>query len=112
MQINALATTSGSSVFYDQGFRIVIESHIPYLLRLPELRVLAVDPFDSYKYEGDLFGLLDKLLVPKQYHYAIMLANRFSCPADLKATTKSLLIPPFGELDLLGNIYQNKKNSF
>jgi hypothetical protein len=101
MDIDNLESPSGDDAYYDENFRVILESHLTYLRNLSTTKTLTFDSFLSYKHQGDLFGLLDELNIAKQYHYIIMRINDFRCPGDLTDKVVSLLIPDLGEVALL-----------
>lgn len=109
MYINNLASNPGDDSYYNENFYTILESHIPYFKTNKFYTVTTLNPIDGVVYEGDLFGLLDKLMINKQYHYFIMRFNGYVSPDELKKETQSLLIPNMQELDLLQRQYQTRK---
>lgn len=93
------------------AFLTLIESHLTYLRELPKNEVISVSDHQAYKYEGDLYGLLNALSVPKKYHYAVMRVNDYLSSADYKGDVRDLVIPDMDELTLLKNIYQTSSES-
>lgn len=110
MQIHSLMTKAGDSMWYTDGFRNVLESHLTYFRSSPELRIVPIDKHLSYKYEGDLYGLLDEIGIDKQYHYLIMMLNNYSHPADYDGNRYELYLPDTKEIDMVRNIHKAKKN--
>lgn len=96
---------SASSVFFSQGFQMMLENHILRLVRSSNTSVITVDDGLAYQYEADLFGLLLTRGIPSQYHYATMRCNNLYSPADYRATLTSIIVPGFSEIDELLAIY-------
>lgn len=107
MYINNLAAQTGDDAFYEQGFHHLIESHFTYLLSLPNTAAITIEPSLAYRHIGDLFGALDELGIPKQYHHTIMRLNGYYCTGDFQQETQTLVIPDLAEIDLLKSIYRS-----
>lgn len=105
MDIHSLATSTGDDAYYDHGFHVMLEAHFTHLLSMPKTITYPVDPGLCYRYEGDLYGLLDALNIQKQYHLAILRLNGFRCSGDLTPDVTSLIIPDLAEIDLLKAVY-------
>lgn len=112
MKITNYAVNYGADIFYDPGFRAVLESHLPTILAGAKGTFKAVDPLLTYKYEGDLFGLFDQLNIPKQYHHITMLANRIDTTTNFVIKNNMVFVPDPGEIDLIKNCYTTRKNTF
>jgi hypothetical protein len=97
--------------YSETAFLTLIESHLTYLRKLPKNQVVSVSDKQAYKYEGDLYGLLNDLSVPKKYHYIVMRVNDYLSSADYKGDVRDLLIPDLDEVTLLKNIYQTSSES-
>lgn len=109
MYIHNLLTHPGDDAFYDEDFHVVMESHISKFKNEGLFKVTTLDPVYGVVYEGDLFGLFDKLRLNKQYHYFTMLLNGYNSPDELKKETTAILIPDLDELNLLQRQYQTRK---
>lgn len=106
MPINALMMNEGETVYYDDDFRRMLETHSIWLKDQPETRVLPIDPHTAMKYKGDLFGLLNSMRILPQYHYAVMVINEIPGPQSNTEQLKSLIIPDSGFLDVLRARYK------
>lgn len=111
MDILNLQMPSGDQTYYEDEFLTIIDSHILYFRSLPNSLIQTLDPNLVYKYEGDFYGLLSQMKIPKKYHYAILKINDFRSPSDLTLEQKSIIIPPLDEIDLQNQIYRTKKFS-
>lgn len=107
MDVTNLATDSGESVYYDDNFLLLIYQHRNFLINNYS-RVIQIDPFLAYKYDGDLSGLLDTLNFPKKYHNTIMILNNFYSITDYTKTILELIIPNIGEIDILKQLYMTR----
>lgn len=111
MKIDSLMSSAGSDVYYTPAFRVVLESHLTYLMRLPSTKLVTIDPGALYKYEGDLFGLLDSMRIPKQYHWVVMMLNKINSNTDVNIKLTNLLIPNWSEIDKIKEIFLNRKTN-
>lgn len=93
MVIDDLMVQSGASIYYDDGFRNVLEDHMTVLRNDATTRVIDIDAGRAYKYESDLYGLLQLYNVPTHLHWLVMRMNRLTSPMDYPATMYALLIP-------------------
>ncbi len=94
-----------SSVFFSEGFQMMLENHILRLVRSSSTAVVNVPDSQAYQYEADFFGLLLTLGVPSQYHFTTMRCNNLYSPADYRSTLTSIIVPGFSEIDELFAIY-------
>ena len=53
-------------VYFDPGFLVLIESHLTQLRKNPNVGYAGINEHQNYKYEGDLYGLLDDLNIEKK----------------------------------------------
>lgn len=97
--------------YSEPGFLTMIESHLTYIRQLPGNQSVAITDHQAYKYEGDLYGLLNDMKVQKKYHYTVMRVNGYVSSADYKGDVKALLMPDFDEISLLKNIYLTKSEA-
>jgi len=109
MYIDNLMTDPGDDAFYQESFHTVLESHISHFKNEGLYSIVSLQPVQGVVFEGDFFGLLDKINIAKQYHYVVMLFNGYNSPDDFKKETVSILIPNIDELDLLQRQYQTRK---
>jgi hypothetical protein len=111
MDIQQLEDTTGPDFYYSPDFRHILESHKTFLKNYKGTKYTSFEPFYSDKHQGDLFGLLDELGYAKQYHYAIMLLNEYTSPADLKPGTSMLLIPDLQKVDTMVQVFKTQKTT-
>lgn len=108
MQINNLAPRA-EQVYFDPAFLVLLESHLTYL-RTTNIRVQLVTEHQNYKYEGDLYGLLDDLHVLKKFHYITARVNGYEDSNAFEGNVSHLVIPDFNEVEMLKTVYQTKNN--
>lgn len=94
---SSLMVNEGDSVYYTAAWRLMIETHLLFLINHPYTVPQSIAAHDVYKYEGDLYGMLAKLNIAPQYHFAIMRMNGLTSPQDFRLEN---FIP---DPDLLGN---------
>jgi hypothetical protein len=84
MPILELMTNEGDSVYYSEKWRLMIETHLPFLINHPYTAPVVIQPFEAYKFEGDLEGLLALKGVPVSYNYIVMRMNGYTSGMDFK----------------------------
>lgn len=111
MSINKRMLSEGVALYYSEAWMRMIESHMTYLRTVSVNNVVDVEPHQAYKYEGDLYGLLNHLKVQPQYHWLTMRLNDMSSPSELTSETKTLILPNFDVIEKLRQVFQttNKK---
>ena len=109
VSINKLSVINENSLYYDPGFRRMLELNMAWLRNHPETTVIAVDPHDTYKYEGDLYGLLQAYGVRRELHWVIMRLNNIDRAGQVDENLLQLLIPDLGLIDRLRQNYQTAR---
>jgi hypothetical protein len=107
MKIHGLMNNIAEELYFDHDFRNILEDHLTYL-KVTNSRVLNVTEHQNYKWEGDFFGLLDELKIPKEFHYLVMRMNGLQNSAYYKGDISVLLIPDIQEVENLKTIHQTK----
>jgi hypothetical protein len=108
----------GNGVFYDPGFRTVLETHIPFL-RAPQVsRRMPISPDKIYQFEGDFYGLLSDLDIPMEHHWVYLRVNGFHSPVEFgtqahdpyaKRVAFDLILPAADALRDLAIQYQSTR---
>ena len=83
MKVAEKMRTSGTTIFYDEGFRRVVEDHLEYLRNNSTTKVLNVTADDAATYEYDLYTYLLSLNIEKQLHWIVLRVNYFKTPPFL-----------------------------
>jgi hypothetical protein len=96
----------GPSIYYEEDWHIVLESHLLLLMNVANGTPLAVNAHDAWKYEGDLWSLLQAYGQDPTYYWPIMRANGMYSPNEYKPTMTSLLIPSTQTIEQLRGLYQ------
>jgi len=107
MQIHSLQSVESEQVYYEHNFMVLLESHLT-MLRTSNIRIVTVSKHQGYKYEGDLYGLLQDLAITKKFHYIVMRVNGYEASNDFKGGVEYLVLPDFREIDMLKAVYQTK----
>lgn len=68
--------------FYDRNFRTTIESCLDLLIQHPQTRRLGVESKDVFKYEGDLYSLLELYHVPLDHRWIVLRMNGMHNPNE------------------------------
>lgn len=105
MKLAGKMRTSGTTTFYDEGFRRVVEDHLEYLRNNGTTKVLNVAADDAVTYEYDLYTYLLSLNFEKQVHWIIMRLNNFKTPTEFGPETTKLLVPDTTVLELMRRRY-------
>lgn len=110
MTINSLMSNSGSDIYYDPDFRAVLDTNMNFLRNHPKTRSIAIVARDSYKYTGDLAGLLTQYNVEAGLHWIVMRMNNLLSPAAYNDSIRILLIPPADVVNRIRSLHvtQNK----
>lgn len=108
MLIHDLADDPGENAYYEPEFLNMVESHFTHLRGLNKTSILPITDGDAYRFEGDFYGLLGFLNIPKQYHLIILTFNGLRHPSEYNSSHLSVTIPPFDEIDLLKAVYETK----
>ena len=92
--------------FFDEEFMVMIDSHLTWLRSDPDGTMQAISNIQAYKWEGDLFGLLDNLGIDKRYHFIIARVNYYENSTDYRGDVYQLFIPTLSNINMLNNIYK------
>lgn len=111
MDILNILQRSGSNLYYEQQFRILLEDHMTYLKNLSTTRKLEIDIQNAYKYQGDLSGLLSVYLIRPEFHYIVMRMNDFTSPQEYTPDVRILLIPDEQEISRIRSSYKTKNST-
>lgn len=106
MDINNYAYDEGPSIFYDDGFRTVIEAHIEFLRNHEETRSLYLEPHEVYRFEFDMYGLLMHYNIQPYLHWIVLRMNNLYSMTNFPKDLSELLIPSDSAINHLRQIYQ------
>lgn len=104
--------------FFTASFRNTLEHHLPYLRNHPDTERRPIDADDVYRFEGDLYGLLNHLNIDMSLHWLIMRLNKMSSPTDLgrnlhdaygNNNSITLLIPATMLIDQIHKRFRTKR---
>lgn len=105
LTVQAVQADMGDALYYQPAWHLVVETHLPNLRVNAATTILNVDPHDGYKYQGDLYSLLQAYNVPYNYMYIVMRMNSMYSPADYRQDRLQLLIPAQQTIDELRMTY-------
>lgn len=111
MAIEDLLLTTASSAYYSPEFRDVIEAHIGYLYDHPQTTINTVDAMDLYVYDFDFYGMLIKMGVPPELHFATLRMARLTSPQDNFGHLELIRIPDKGVLQKILQRWQAKSRA-
>lgn len=115
--INEQLKLPSNHLFYEPGFRHVLEVHLPILRTHPEVSRENITPDEVYQFEGDFYGLLNTRGVPLHEHWLILRMNHMENGSQFgsylhdpyrKQQPFTLLRPPGVFLDRLVKRYRTK----
>lgn len=107
MQINNLQTDL-DDVYNDSNFLVMLETHLNYLKTTGNIGYKPISEHQSFKFEGDFYGLLNELGLDKKHHYVVMRLNSLDSSSDYKGNIFNVFIPDLTEVNLLKNIYMTR----
>lgn len=99
MAVMGLQVPVGEVNYYSEAFRNLLENHLQILSSSSSYRLAEVRAIDSYKYSGDLYGLLNQLNVPSEYHWITLRLNGLHSPMDYKGDLLNIKIPNIKQLE-------------
>lgn len=108
MKVNYLETMTIDDNYVSSEYIIAIESHLNYLKNTSTMK--AVSKQQTFKYEGDFYGLLLELNIPANYFYVTMRVNDLVNSTDYKGNSELLFVPNFSEIDKIVSILETKKD--
>lgn len=103
---------AGPDIFYDDSFRLVLEDHLELIKKNKHLETINIIPHLTYKFERDIYGLLNELNYPRNYHWIIMRVNGYHNPSELKSDVTQLLIPNFQQIENLRKVHVVRDSPF
>lgn len=112
MLIDNLMVDSGPQIFYNDAFRRVLESYIPWLIKNTSTQQITVDPLAAYRFEADFFSLLSYYNVPSYLHWLIMRMNKLVSPSDSDKNITSLYIPDGTTIEYIRQSFMSTSRIF
>lgn len=111
MDIHALMTDSGEDVFYEDAFRNLLESYMPYFRRNKTIAQMSVSINQQLVFEGDFYGLLDELKISKKYHYIVMRLNNLTNSLNYKSSVPFIFLPDFQKIEQMASVYSSSRTN-
>lgn len=99
MKINELMEQTGSDIYYDDDFHVVLENHLSYLRNHPSTQEIAIDEIQSHRFEFDFYGLCAHYNVRATMRWIVMRINGFTAPTQADRKIRALLIPDESVVD-------------
>lgn len=93
--------------YYSEGFRNLIENHLPYLRSHVTTKLINLDTHVEYKNQGDFYGLLTDLKINPDLHWITLRLNYLHSPIDYTPYLTHLLEPTTTTLNELVMRYMN-----
>lgn len=104
--ITKLSVGAESLVYYDPGFRQLIEDHLPLIRDSAGTKILYVSPEMAWAYRGWFYDyLLKELRVPHHLHWFILRLSGFMSSEDVDETLSMIYLPSEIELAQLASLY-------
>lgn len=104
--VGSLMFNPGPPVYFTDAFRRVLEDHMGFLRTHPSTQLIVVAAQDSdWAFENDLFGFLQNLGIPPQYHWVAMRMNNYTDPTEFGASASLLLLPPQNVIEQIRSAY-------
>lgn len=105
---------AGDSVYYEEAFMVMIESCLPYIKTHQQNKIVTVTEEDTYKFEGDFYGLLASYDVPLALRWIYLRVNGYNNSSEyhrqgVRPTTETdsrvLIFPYEPMIEELRNAY-------
>lgn len=107
--ITDLMVAEGPSLYYEEGFRNLIESHLTFLREHPQTSPLTQKPHSGYKYENDFYGYLQDHNVPSHLHWIILRINGMTSPMEFGGEEEFIWIPDNAIIQQLATTYASQR---
>ncbi len=95
-----------TQIAFEDGFRNMLEDHIPVLLLATGTTTQTVDPATAYQFNNDFYGLITTLGVVWYMQWITMRMNGYTDPSEYRSDNLSVIIPPISVINQLLNAYQ------
>lgn len=99
MYINSLETGTSDVSYFTSEYIQLVEDHLTFFSNNNRNTFLDFTEQQGYKFEGDFYGLLIDLNVPKKYHYLVLRMNGLDSSSDFSGNVFIVKIPPLNEVD-------------
>lgn len=100
----------GEVIFDQEHFRAVLREHVPGILKRSDNLETSIDKDLAIMYQGDFYGLLERLNVPKYLHWLVTVLNGYDCSYDYDAQRTVILVPAESEIARIKAIYTSVYN--
>lgn len=95
----------GSADYYNIEFRASLEALLPTYRADPSTVETTIPANFAIIYRGAFWDLLTALKIQPCFHWFVMRLNNFFSPADFDQETESILIPDFGKLESVRQLW-------
>lgn len=102
-----LRESAGDAIYYDHGFRQLLESHRLYLTTASGVTWKEIPQGEAWRWRYDFYGLLQYLDIPQYLRWIILRCNDLQNPVDYTGLVTTILLPPVNVIANLAAIYQN-----
>lgn len=93
MSVVSLMGDAGGDIYNSMTWRLLVETHLDWLRASTEAEVVAIPPQLGYKYEGDFYGALTELNIPRYLHWTTMRVNGLYSPSDFDGEARVVMVP-------------------
>lgn len=108
--LNRSMASEGAAVYYDSGFRQMLEDHLTYLKTNAQTEDVDISPRVAHKGHGDLISVLQDYNIEPRLYWIIMRLNGYTSPMEYTSDRLVLKIPQPALIDGLTRIYRvNRK---
>lgn len=94
-------------IYYSKDFITLIESNLQ-LLRTTNIRIQTITDQQAYKFEGDFYGLLLELNIPRHLHFVVLRVNNYRNSSDYMGDLQNIIIPDQQLIIELVNVLMTK----
>lgn len=103
----------GPPIYYSQRFRQMVEDHLTLLQGMTN-RVMLITSDEWSKlnrFEGDFYGFLTAVNIPRKYQWTVMRMNGFRSRFDLDLSLTQLVLPEYEYIDKLAQLSKEKRGT-
>ena len=95
--------------FYTEYYAINALGLIARYKKQGLIKELPIAPTATVKYEGDFYGLLDSIRIPKRHHRILLLVNGLHSPSDYQGNINAIKVIDTDELDDLATLLSGRE---
>ena len=102
----------GPAVYYEPGFRQIVEDHLTYLRGHETTEKNSIRPRVAHGCQGDFYCVLSYYGIPREHHWLTLRVNGLTSPLDYDSTMDQMLLCSPTTISRLVKMYRaNRRQS-